>query len=38
MGCELVSDLPVFLDDTLVFGADFVIDNLEVNLVVCAMR
>ena len=32
-GYELVSDLPVLLDDTLVLGADFVIDNLEVELV-----
>ena len=31
---ELVSDLPVFLDDTLVFGDDIIIENLEVNLVV----
>ena len=29
---ELVSYLPVFPDDMLVFGADLVIDNLEVEL------
>ena len=32
-GYELVSDLLVFLYDTLVFYADLVIDNLEVDLV-----
>ena len=32
-GYELVSDNPVLLDDTLVFGADFIIKNLEVDLV-----
>ena len=33
LGYELVSDIPVFLDDTLVFGAELVIENLEVELV-----
>ena len=33
-GYELVSDIPVFLDYTLAFGADLVINNLEVDLVV----
>ena len=32
-GYDLVSDFPVFLCDTLVFRADFVINNLEVDLV-----
>ena len=27
-GYELVSDLPVILNDTLVFGAGLVVDNL----------
>ena len=31
-GYDLVSDIPVFLDDMLVFCADLVIDNLEVDL------
>ena len=29
----MVSDIPVLLDDTLVFISDFVINNLEVDLV-----
>ena len=32
-GYELVSDLPVILNVTLVFGANFVVKNLEVDLV-----
>ena len=32
-GYKMVSYLTVFLDDTLVFGADLVIENLEVDLV-----
>ena len=32
-GYELLSDLSVFLDDMLVFNADLVIDNLEVDIV-----
>ena len=32
LGYNLVSDLPVFLDDTLVLCTDLVIDNLEVDL------
>ena len=32
-GYDMVSDLPVFLCDMLVFSADFVIKNLEVDLV-----
>ena len=30
---EMLSDLIVFLDDTLVFGTDLVIENLEVDFV-----
>ena len=29
----MVSDIPLLFDDTLVFCADLVIDNLEVDLV-----
>ena len=32
-GCELVSDIPVLLNDTLVFSAELVIGNLEVDRV-----
>ena len=32
-GYELVSDLPVLLNDIIVFGADLFINNLEVGLV-----
>ena len=32
-GYNLVSDIPVFFNDTLVFGTDLIIDNLEVELV-----
>ena len=32
-GYETVIDFPAFLEKTLVFGADLVIDNLEVDLV-----
>ena len=37
-GYELVSDIPVLLDDMLVFGADFIINNLEVELVPLSVR
>ena len=30
---ELVSDIPILLNDTIVFGADFIIDHLGVDLV-----
>ena len=33
LGYELLSDLPVFLDEMLVFYADLVIKNLEIELV-----
>ena len=32
-GYEVVSDIPVFLNDTILFSDDFVINNLEVELV-----
>ena len=32
-GYNMVSALPVFLNDKFVFGTDFFIKNLEVNLV-----
>ena len=32
-GYDLVRDLPVYFDDTIFFSADFIIKNLEVEIV-----